>query len=288
MMSPSAAGPRMNDLFAEYSWILIFVAATLALPYLVGPFLIRRNVTHPLEPDLVPFPPDLPSLPNDVAATFSAATRQLGAVGFEVLSGFGLPRQMPNVKAVVLLFANRATKDMAMATAIYGEAADGSTLQTHYVEIASVFRDETVVQTNNCDQLSAFRARPPVHTTQFPQVADAARLFRLHAALCRRFAPAALKAMPLDEEFGGDAQAYLAAALREELDRQIPTGYMERDEAAGIYRPTVKGAFLMTWGELFPFKQIRRLRRDRQARELLAELEAEGALDAEPRPSGRW
>lgn len=277
----------MNDLFADYSWILIFVAATLALPYVIGPFLIRRNVTHQTEPELVPFPPDLPSLPDDVAATFAAATHQLGAVGFEVLSGFGLPRQMPNVKAVVLLLANRATKDMAMATAIYGEAADGTRLQTHYVEIVSTFRDDTVVQTNNCDQLSAFRTRPPLYTTQFPQVADAARLFRLHTALGRRYAPAAGKTMPLDEEFGGDAQAYLAAALREELDRQILTGYMTRDDAAGLYYPTLKGAYLMTWGELFPFKQLRRLRRDRKAKVLFAELEAEGALDGEPRPSGR-
>jgi beta-N-acetylhexosaminidase len=45
----------MNDLFADYSWILLFVAAMLALPYVAGPFLVRRNVTHQLEPDLVPF-----------------------------------------------------------------------------------------------------------------------------------------------------------------------------------------------------------------------------------------
>lgn len=269
----------MNDLFADYSWILFVVAGAVLLPYVVGPFLVRRNVTHKLDPDLVPFPPDLPSLPDDVAATFGAATRQLGGVGFEVLSGFGLPRQMPNVKAVVLLLANRATKDMAMATAIYGEAADGTRMQAHYVEIAACFRDDTVVQTNNCDQLSAFRTRPPLYATQFPGVKDAARLFRLHTALCRKYAQAAPKSMPLDEEFGGDARAYLAAALREELDLQVPAGYMCRDEAAGIYYPTIKGAFLMTWGELFPFKQVRLLRRARKAKELLAELEAEGASE---------
>jgi hypothetical protein len=47
---------------------------------------------------------------------------------------------------------------------------------------------------------------------------------------------------------------------------------MRLDPAAGVYRPTLKGALLMTYGELYPLKGIRLMRRKQRERQLLAEL----------------
>jgi hypothetical protein len=66
--------------------------------------------------------------------------------------------------------------------------------------------------------------------------------------------------------------SYLEADLIEELDSQIETGYLWRSESAGQYRATLKGAIAMGWNELWPISSIRRARRDRRARRLLAEL----------------
>ena len=41
---------------------------------------------------------------------------------------------------------------------------------------------------------------------------------------------------------------------------QIDTGYMYLSPHERLYRPTWKGAFLMTWGQLWPFKAIRQQR----------------------------
>jgi hypothetical protein len=262
-----------------YNWIVALVAIGLLLPYVVGPILIRRSVTQKLDPDLVPFPPDHPSLPADVAQHFREATRQLVEAGFEVLTGFGLPRQTPRVRAVLILFANRVTKEAAMATAMYGDLPDGPQLQTAYVEIISLFRDGALVQTNNSRVLGAFPKRPGVFTTQFPQVHNIARLVTLHRALVERYGGVGEKRLRLDEEFHGDARAYLAACMREELERQVPNGYMFLSESEGLFRPTWKGAFLMTWKQLFPFKQLREAYRDRRAKQLVAEIEGQGKLD---------
>jgi hypothetical protein len=263
-----------------YVWLIILVAVSVLLPYIAGPFLVRQNVTNKVDPDLVPFPPDHPSLPADVADNFDIARQRLNESGFEAISGFGLPRQMPRVKAVLLLFANRATKEAAMATAIYADLPEGGKLKAFYIEVISLFRDGTLVQTNNCSVLGSFPRKAGVHTVQLPQVRDIGLLVRIHRVRTEPFGGISERKLRLDEEFRGDARAYLAACMREELERQIPTGYMFLSEAEGLFRPTWKGAFLMTWKQLFPFKQVRAALRDRKANALLAELKAQGKLDS--------
>jgi hypothetical protein len=104
-------------------------------------------------------------------------------------------------------------------------------------------------------------------------VEEPARLYRLHQALVERERNSSGKILRVDEEFNGDAAAYLAASVVEDLEGQVGTGYFHRSEHEKSYRPTWKGVFIMTWQELWPFKAIRRARRDHKARQLLAELE---------------
>lgn len=256
-------------------WAFIIAAIVVVLPYVLGPILLRFTLTQQAEPEVVPFPVDHPDLPEAVRDHFDNVSEEMEAVGFEQVAGLALPRQTPNVKAVILMFANRTTRDAAIATAIYADKLTPP-LQTAYVEIISRHRDDIVVQTNNSKQIGAFPHRPTVTNTQLSSVQHADRLYRLHQAIAERAAGGAVKVLRLDEEFHGDAAAYLARAMREELDGQILTGYMYLTSSGTIFRPTWKGAFLMCWALLFPWKQIRVARRDRKERRLLAELRAIG------------
>jgi hypothetical protein len=60
----------------------------------------------------------------------------------------------------------------------------------------------------------------------------------------------------------GEAARYLADVLTKGYEEQAAMGLMYRDEEGGetIFRPTWYGAFYMTWGQLFPIKQIRQMR----------------------------
>lgn len=258
-----------------FLWFAVAFAAMLVLPYLLGPILLRLNMTQQAHPEVVPFPIDHPGLPEDVREHFDTVTEEMARVGFEPVAGLALPRQMPDVKAVLVMFANRTTKDAAIATAIYADKLDPP-LQTSYVEIISRFRDGRMVQTNNSQQMGAFPMKEGVSTIYFPSVQRADRLYRVHQALADRFARDAVKVLRLDEEFHGDAAAYLTRALREELEGQIDTGYMFLSPDGEVFRPTIKGAFLMCWALLFPFKQIRFARRDAKEKRILEELRAEG------------
>jgi hypothetical protein len=258
-------------------WFVVGFAILFLLPYVLGPIMLRLTLTQQANPEVVPFPIDHPDLPEPVRDHFDTVTTQMARVGFEPISGLALPRQTPNVKAVILLFVNRTTKDAAIATAIYADKLDPP-LQTAYVEIISRYRDGTLVQTNNSSQMGAFPSKEGATTTYIPSVPQADRLYRIHQALAERSARDAVKVLRLDEEFHGDAVAYMAFAMREELDGQIETGYMFLSPDGEVFRPTWKGAFLMCWAMLFPFKQIRFARRDRKEQRVLEELRVEGRI----------
>jgi hypothetical protein len=246
------------------------------LVYVGFPVAIRRGLKQAAEPQLIPFPLDHPSLPKDVAGAFQIVIDQLRPVGFEPITGLALPNATARVRSIVYFLVNRQANDVALATVIYSAASPTAPLRKQFsVEFVSHFRSGRRHNTNNGRQLDIFPPWPMRTINQFPEVTGAARLYRLHQALVARFALGA-KVFRLDEEFQGDVAAALNAWGREVMaGHAVRTGYMYLSPEANVYRPTWKGAFLMTWKLMWPMKAIRRFVADRNARRLLAELEAE-------------
>jgi hypothetical protein len=48
---------------------------------------------------------------------------------------------------------------------------------------------------------------------------------------------------------------HLSTSMTKDLDRQVKTGYLFFDRSANVYRPTLKGAFLMTVNSIFGGKK---------------------------------
>jgi hypothetical protein len=259
------------------------VLLVVLLVYVGLPVLIRLSLKQSAQPQAIPFPLDHPDLPKEVGHRFQTVVDQLRPAGFEPVTGLALPNPGSSARAIVLVLVNRPARDSAYATVTYaGTAAaagtDGSApppVRTFCVEIVSRFRSGPVLHTaNGTSELSVFAPRPMHTMNRFPQVQDAGQLYRLHQALVAR-SGLYDKVFRLDEEFHGDAAAAVAAFMTEELEDQVGTGYMYLSAAEKLYRPTWKGAFLMTWKLLWPIKAVRHAARDRRARRLLAELETE-------------
>ena len=127
------------------------------------------------------------------------------------------------------------------------------------------------MQTNNSSELGAFKKLPNEHTAKFWEIQDVRRLYQLHRWLLPRYSRNSRPVLLLDRDFGGDAVSYISKiALEDSFTKQIPTGYLRRCPEG--FAPTIKGAMLMTWQELWPFKAIRRARCLRAANALLAEV----------------
>src|SRR3954447_11802454 len=133
-----------------FAWLITPAAILIGLAllfYVVFPIVIRFTLRQSAEPELEVLEADDPDLPKPVVRHFRTVTKALRPLGFEVVEGLALPYQTPRVRALVLLFANRARKDLALATVMYAATPEGTQLKTAYVEIVTRFRDGTLVQT---------------------------------------------------------------------------------------------------------------------------------------------
>jgi len=244
----------------------------LLIPYVLGPILIFFTLRFRMPPTVVAVDPRVHPLPAEARNYLAEAYRGLTAEGFELLGTMLLPDLVPNVKTLFAMYTNRANSDMAMSAIIVAQGGVGGELKTSYVEFVHRFDDGVVVQTNNSAELSAFKRMPGEYTTKFWQIRDIRRLYSLHQQLIERFRQRGQPVNRLDAEYGGDAVRYVAKAVLEETFRdQVGTGYLAED--ASGFRPSLKGAWIMAWQELWPIKGIRRWRERRRAERLLAELE---------------
>jgi hypothetical protein len=240
-------------------------------PFVFGPVMIYFTHKQAASPDLIAFLPGQTPLPASVDKFFSAACWALDAEGFKIVTGMFLPKQIEHVIGALIFVVNRQERDAAIVAAIHAEPP-GMTPFTHlHVEFVTRFRDGRLVQTANAQQLSAFPPQENSVNAFLPSIQDARQLYHIHRAQVNLHGSGE-KVLRLDEHFGGDAVRYMQFALIEELHSACRAGYMRLDASQSVYRPTVKGACLMTWQELWPLKNIRLARRNRRERKLLEEL----------------
>jgi hypothetical protein len=261
-------------MFGPFDWILLIaggIALLLLLPFVLGPLLIYSTHKQAALPELEPFLPGQTPLPANVDRYFSQACWALNAEGFEIISGMFLPRQIEHVIGALIMLANRRDRDTVIVVALHADPPGGTPMTQMHVEVVTRYRDGRIVQTGNPQQLSAFPPPPNCVNSFFPSIAEAAQLYRLHRAITQRHGSGE-KILRLDDDFAGDSVRYMQFSLIEELNHACEAGYMRLDRAAGVYRPTVKGATIMIWQEMWPFKSIRIARRARNERRLLEEL----------------
>lgn len=243
----------------------------LSIPFVLMPLLFFCMLRFRMPPKVDVIDPKTHPLPNDVRQYFHEAYLALTRDGFELVETMFLPDVVPNVQTLLALYVNRPTSDMAMSTFLL--ANDGvQSMKANYVEFLTTFSDDVVVQTNNSRELSAFKPLPNEHTTQFWEITDINRLYRLHSFLAAKYGRAGTRECRLDTQFFGNTVQYVARnVLEKSFAQQVGTGYLTRTSQG--FGPSIKGAIIMAWQELWPLKPMRRMQKKRQAEQVLGEFE---------------
>lgn len=130
------------------------------------------------------------------------------------------------------------------------------------------FSDGTAIVTSNTSSAGVFPRDPKVSSVRCPGIRDFGLLYRFHRARVERARGG--RAATLDHM--KDARTRMENDWTQTFERLVGAGYYSIDQARELYVPTLKGAFLMTYRLLPPFKQIQKLRRDRLAERTLREL----------------
>jgi hypothetical protein len=252
----------MEQFATWVGWLL----AALAVFYFGAPLVIWAVHRMPAHPRFTAV--EFNELDDTTAATLLAQIRSLHGIGFDEPIAVRMPNPVPNLSAYLVMLVNRMSGDEALVTAIFNTAGSAQTLATHYVEFNTRFETGEVFDTLNSKTLNSFLPGPKTVRTQTPTVTDPQELFRLHHFVMRKCGASGRRIVfPV-----GQGLDYLTSTIvTEACNHQVNHGRMYYEAASDAYRPTLKGAYLMTWGELHPFKAIRRITLRRAERQILEE-----------------
>jgi hypothetical protein len=244
---------------------LAVLGGLLLLPYLLGPVLIYFTVRLSGNPVLEELSLDDPDLPRSAEKYLVPTVEQLEEEGFELLGVYFMDEFVPKVKNFFALLGKPSTRELVLAAVTYPKSTLGHHLR--HVEFSTRMTDGTVIDTSNSLELPAFKSVPRHHVVLLPWIRDVGELYRIHQAAVEYFSPGGTR----EWRVGDDPRGYFRQALLEEMAEQVETGYFYRD-ATGDFRPTLKGAILMTYKNLWPITAIRRALRRRRGERLLEKL----------------
>lgn len=252
----------MDPLFFS---LLPFLLAALLLPFVAAPIFVRFQSTHPTTPQFEPT--SLAQLPPDVAESFNRFIHTMNADGFIFLGYFRQLAYMKGVGFYLALLKNPATGEMVYIIEMFAKKGLASVRQSHF-EFCSEFSNGVEITTNNGQQPRIHKSTPEMQLFMFPEVNNPRLLYQLHRRLCDRFAPGAQNVMPAD-----GAEAFiLSYGTVKDIRRQAEYGLYYLDEKAGVFRPTWKGAYLMTWKLAWPVGPMRKAAMRRSSRATMKSL----------------
>ena len=246
------------------SYALLVLAVVVLLPYVLGPLLIRFMHRQSAQPQLAPKRPE--DLPRPATLFIVEATNALTTEGFAQwpIFAFGSETAMLFLK----YFVNRATGDAAMAVVVQAGVGDIKRIADKHVTFSTKLVDEFEIRTTNTGTIGVMPPVPGRDVLQLLNVRDPLRLHQIHVARVRRLSQGRSPVLPSE----GQEIATVTAEISQDLTRQVAVGYFYLDAKSQSYRPTWKGAVLMTWKSAWPVKQIRRQRLMRRANEALRRI----------------
>jgi hypothetical protein len=252
----------MPEFFDNIYWLLLLIPAI----YLGIPLMIRfqqKMQAHPALEEL-----DFDRLSPSISQFLMNQTKTLYALGFDEPTLVQLPKPVTNVTTYLVMLVNRNAGDKAMVTAVLGHGP--APLQTCQVEFSTRFDTGEVFDTHNAPILMAFPPLPRAIRTQVPILKDLQKLYALHNYVMSKHAPKGMKFL-YDP---GTALDYLTQfTFIKSYDGQVQRGLLYFDQGEDVYRFTVKGAYLVTWGLMQPIKAMRFAALHKRARTILEEFE---------------
>lgn len=249
---------------------MFFILATLLLllaPHLLGPLIIYLTQKSQAYPNFTVINPR--DLPPQIFATFARSREILAGLGFETVACLHKDGLMTNVRAYMLLLVNRQTKESAL---VYDMLADTGISSVHrsVIDFNTELSNGVEICTTTANDPNPYRPYPEKLMYQFPEVKNPWQLYKLHRQMVQA------------NTEGSDVYAYLPAqgdeirsfsvSFTKTLMRQVEFGYLYLDEATNIFRPTVKGAIIMTWKLAWPTGMIKRALIRRRARRLMSQF----------------
>ena len=247
---------------------ILFAVAVLKIvfPFVVAPTIFKLSSWMAANPQFL-FS-DIKYFPKHTISYFSSMIQSLESEGFVVASHLCQRDMAPGATGYITILIHYANKDSAALVHMRAEN-DALAIETSYLEFNSGYADGCEINTNNCSDLNVFKQVPEIRVFRFPDVKDPRRLYSLHRELSARYGSNAEKTVPSK----GMEVMYISSSTIRDIAKQAEFGYYYLDKENERYRPTWKGAFLMTWKLAWPIYPIRKSMLRNREKALLKSLE---------------
>lgn len=264
----------MDNVPQVATYILIGLAAYFLL---LPPVVAAAALKFKREPNVLRIDLHSEELPQVMRDPAFECRDLLEPCGFESLGGIALPDPLPNVRVIGEFFVNREEQAEAAVFVMFAMANEFWTMKKSYVEFVSEFRSGNLRQLSTADigELGSFPDAADTLYFRLPDIADAEELWNCHRELVERHAAGLRKSLRVFEEFSDDPALRISATLQDDYERQVASGYLRLSRDGEHYRPTIKGAYLMVWKELWPIKNIRNALLRSRGTKVLDELDAD-------------
>lgn len=241
------------------SWPVL-LGAFLVWFYGFPPLAVRRKLRQRIPGTFEPY--------DDARFAGNEATRRTLRAWIAALEGEGFAvvgdALWDGPRKRVVLMRHPDTDEQALLFGMIAEGVADHASVTFYRH----FVDGRELDVGNPPLPRSFPAGSGKRDLRFPQLRDVRRLLKVYRAIERRDYSNAGRRQPEDPAF----EALGKNLVLEFETEQLATGYFEPGERPGEYRPTLLGAYRMSWKLQIPFVQIRkglaRLRAARWLREL--------------------
>jgi len=245
----------------------ILLAIFLAI-YIAAPLAVKFTNWQSARPRVEPLGEhDTFRLASNVTAFLESTSESLRQIGFDEVARLVLVGQANDMKTYLHVLRKSPEQDWAMVAVMIVEM-NNVRREHKYTEFSTSFDDETEVGTNNSSELPGYECGPWKTLIQLPSCRDISFLYRVHRVALAKYGGLSRPRVIPDSLIA----SFLSEEILRELHEQEERGYFFLDAMEGKYRPTFKGAFLMTWKLMWPLKPIREVLHSWRARKLLAEL----------------
>lgn len=243
---------------------VLFVVALIILPYVVAPLIVwtkhRQSTSVQFEHVAVE------SLPPDALEYFLRVAHSLAAQGFEPAAFLRGADTAAGTVMHLLVMTSESARDSAAAVYMPIVLAPGG--GARFVEFSTEFVGGHEINTHNCGFAYITKPVPLKRQFRLHTLSNPVQLYGAHRRLVERHAPDSERFIPTR----GTEHLHLAHATDRGYRNQAEAGYLSLDASAGVYRATLKGAFLMAWKLAWPVKQVREVLAGRTAARTLRSL----------------
>jgi hypothetical protein len=237
--------------------------------YVYAPLKVRRSQI--VETEVKFHPIELGNLPPQLAQAICDATPQLASHEFQPIGHVMREKTSLGQLGFVSVWTNLIFRDVAQVIGVLspGQGALKGALKAVTITVfRTEFTNGSVLVTSNWPKASAHPTDPDEDGVRCPGVLDMELLYRFHRARVEERRGNRTPSL----EMVANAVERLQYEHRRTYRRLVAAKYYELDSAGKRYVPTLRGAFLMTYRLLPPFKQIqlfmRRRKADRELRRL--------------------